>query len=131
MPVFASILCALFAGIGAIAIFWPTIMSQVAEYLVTPNGLLAAAAVRVVFGGSLILAAPDSKAPNTLRVIGALVVIAGLATPLVGPAVANRLLDAWSTDGGARFRMFGTIAVALGCWLVWMLTPRGGRHIAR
>jgi uncharacterized protein YjeT (DUF2065 family) len=131
MPVFASVLSALFAGIGAIAMFWPSVMSAAAQYLVTPNGLLAAAAVRVVFGGSLILAAPDSKAPTTLRVIGAVVVIAGLATPLLGPTVANNLIADWSTDGGARFRVFGTVAVVLGCWLVWLLTPRGGRHIAR
>jgi uncharacterized protein YjeT (DUF2065 family) len=115
----------------AIAIFWPNVATSAAQYFVTPNGLLAAAALRIVFGGSLIFAAPDSKAPKTLRVIGTLAVIAGLATPYFGLAAAQSLIADLSAAGGARFRVFGTIAVVLGCWLVWMLTPSGGRRIAR
>jgi uncharacterized protein YjeT (DUF2065 family) len=63
--------------------------------------------------------------------IGAVAVIAGLATPFIGVSAASSLIADWSAAGGAKFRVFGTIAVALGAWLVWMLTPSGGRRIAR
>jgi uncharacterized protein YjeT (DUF2065 family) len=124
MPMIAIIFSALFAGLGATAVFLPDTFIEVARELSTPIGLLVAAAVRVVFGAALLLAAQESRAPNALRVFGVVILIAGLATPWFGAEVARRLLAVAAQDGGAMLRIFGTIAVALGVLFVMALSPR-------
>jgi len=123
MQMLATIMSALFAGLGAMAIFWPETVIGIGLSLSTPSGLLGAAALRVVFGAVLLMAAPLSRAPNLLRLCGALILIAGLSTPLFGVEVAKRLLDVAAEDSGAWLRVTGTIAVALGSLFVWALSP--------
>jgi hypothetical protein len=120
----AIVMSALFAAIGAMSVFWPDIVLDFARNLVTPNGLFAAAAVRVVFGAALLVAAGTSRAPNLLRVFGLVIFVAGLATPLFGADRAHALLDALSADRGAWMRIVGTLALAFGCIFVWALSPR-------
>ena len=55
----AIIMSALFAGIGAIGVFWPDTFIEVGRSLSTPTGLLVAAALRIVFGAALLMAAPE------------------------------------------------------------------------
>jgi hypothetical protein len=120
----ATVLSALFAGIGAIGVIAPGILIDVGRTLATPEGLLAVAALRIVFGGSLLIAAQGSRAPNALRAFGIVILIAGLATPMIGVARARNGLAAISADGGAWVRVAGTVALALGSSFVWVLTPR-------
>jgi uncharacterized protein YjeT (DUF2065 family) len=124
MQMLATILSALFAGVGATAVFWPDTFIEVGRSLSTPTGLLVAAAVRVVFGAALLMAAPISRAPALLRLFGAVILIAGLATPLFGVELSRSLLTAASANGGTWLRIFGTIAIALGGSFVWALSPR-------
>ena len=124
MQMIATILSALFAALGAVAVFWPDTFIDVGRSLSTPTGLLVAAGVRVVFGAALLMAAPTSRAPNLLRLFGALILIAGLGTPLLGIELSRSMLSAASAEGGAWLRIFGTAAIALGTSFVWALSPR-------
>jgi hypothetical protein len=121
----AIVMSALLAGLGAIGVIWPDILLDAGRQLATSNGLFAAAAVRVVFGGALLIAAQTSRAPNLLRLCGGLIFLAGLATPFFGSDRALALLALLSADRGALMRVAGTLAVALGCAFVWALSPRG------
>jgi len=125
----AIILSALFAGIGAIAVILPDTFIEVCRSLNTPTGLLVAAAVCILFGAALLVAASGSRAPNPLRLFGALILIAGLATPRFGVEFSQRLLEPMSAEGGALLRVFGTLAIAFGCVFVWALSPR--QHMPR
>jgi uncharacterized protein YjeT (DUF2065 family) len=125
----AIILSALFAGIGAIAVILPDTLIEVVRSLSTPTGLLVAAAVRIIFGATLLMAASESRAPNLLRLFGAVILIAGLATPVFGLELSDSLLTTVSAEGGALLRVFGTLAIALGSVFVWALSPR--QHMPR
>jgi len=125
----AIILSALFAGIGAIAVILPDTFIEVCRSLNTPTGLLVAAAVFILFGAALLVAASGSRAPNPLRLFGALILIAGLATPRYAVALSQSLFVTMSADGGALLRVFGTLAIAFGCVFVWALSPR--QHMPR
>src|SRR5688572_24050088 len=125
----AIILSALFAGIGAMAVILPDTVIEIGRSLATPTGLLVAAAVRAAFGVVLLMAASESRAPNLLRLFGAVILIAGLSTPLFGVELSQSVLDLVSREGGALLRVFGTIAFALGCLFVWALSPR--QHMPR
>ncbi len=130
MQMAATLMSALLAGLGAIAVFLPDTLIEMGRNFTTPKGLLAAAAVRVVFGALLITAASTSRAPNLLRVFGALILVAGLATPLLGPEYA-RGLQAAVSERGELIRVAGTVAIVLGCSFVWALSPRGGGRVLR
>ena len=129
MQMLATILSALFAGLGAMAIFWPRAVLGIGASLSTPGGLLTSAALRVVFGAVLLMAAPLSRAPKLLRVGGVLMLVAGLSTPLFGVEIAKRLYELASYDGETWLRITGTLAVALGALFVWALSPR--QHMPR
>jgi hypothetical protein len=126
MPLLATILSALVAGVGAIAVFWPDTVLEVARTYLTTNGLLVAAAFRIVFGGALLIAASGSRAPNLLRGFGILILIAGLATPIFGLVRARNLVEFFASGGGGMIRVAGTLAIALGCGFAWSLSPRVG-----
>ena len=125
MQLTATIMSALLAGLGAIGVFYPDFLLELGRRLSTPNGLLVAAAIRVVFGGLLLTAAATSRAPNLLRVFGAIILIVGLLTPVYGPERATRTLQILAANRGEYFRIGGTFAILIGITFVWALSPRG------
>jgi hypothetical protein len=90
----AALLVALFAiVVGVVGIFTPDSLMTIGRYVVTPVGLYAIAALRVGIGLVLMLVAPISRVPRTLRVLGAAVRVEGLATPLFGVERTRAILD--------------------------------------
>jgi len=82
----AALLVALFAMVvGMLGIVSPDSLTTVRRlYFATPVELYAAGAVRVAMGLVLILAAPASRGAKTLRALGAVVCLQGLAATLFG-----------------------------------------------
>jgi len=62
------------------------------------------AALRIALGLVFVLAAPASRAPRTLRVLGVIVIIAGLTTPSFGVAHARAGLARPGRSVEARWR---------------------------
>jgi hypothetical protein len=92
--------------------------------LLTESGLYAVAAVRVVFGLLLVIGARASRNPRTLRVIGGVIIIAGLLTPLFGVARSESMFNWLSAQGLAFVRVIALLAFALGAFIVYAITPR-------
>lgn len=117
--------------IGAIVILWSAISFvapdrrlSVERAVMTPAGLYAIAVVRIAIGVVFVLAAPASRAPRTLRVLGAIVTIAGLTTPWVGVTRARALLDWLAGAGPLLIRLDAAVGIALGGFLVYVFrTP--------
>jgi hypothetical protein len=94
-------------------------------YFATPVRLYAAGAVRVAMGLVVILAAAASRAPKSLRVLGALMCMQGLAATLMGPAHARAVLEWEATQGTALLRVGAAVALAAGLFLAFAVTgPR-------
>ena len=70
----------------------------------------------------LILAARESRGPGILRAIGAVVLVAGLATPVFGVEAARARLD-WEAAHATVFRVEGAAFVCLGGLIVSALRP--------
>ncbi len=99
----------------------------------TPVGLYVVAVVRVAIGLLLIRVAPASRTPRTLRVLGVIVVVAGLLTPLIG-ARARAILDWWAALGPAYLRLPAVIALAFGAFVIYAVAgspPPDRGHSAR
>jgi flagellar biosynthesis protein FliR len=121
----AALLVALFAiVVGVVGIFTPDSLTTIGRYVVTPVGLYVIAAVRVAGGLVLMLVAPNSRVPRTLRVVGAVVLVAGLVTPLFGVERARAILDWESTQGSAFIRVVAGLVLAAGGFVAFAVTGR-------
>jgi|SRR5215510_291974 len=124
MKPIALILSACVAIVGAIGLIRPEALIGIARHFQTPAGLYAAAGLRILLGIALLLAAPTSRAPGVIRVLGAFVLVAGFVTPFVGAERARAIVDWWSEQGGFVMRAWAGFALAIGCFLLWALLPK-------
>jgi hypothetical protein len=112
------------SALGAIGVLSPNTLLAIGREFASPVGLLVAAAIRVVFGGVLMLTAPASRAPRTLRLIGLVILVVGVITPFFGVERTRAILDWWSGQGALLTRIPPAVALALGCSLFYLLSPR-------
>jgi len=112
------------AALGGLGVASPDALLRVVGVFATPIGLYAAAAIRLVFGAALFFAAPTSRAPRTLRIVGVVVFVAGLLTPFIGLERLSELLDWWSGWGPGFLRAWGAVALAMGLLLAHAVFTR-------
>ena len=124
MKLLVLIIGLLIAAMGILGIAAPSVWLQVARSLLTPSALYIVAAVRICLGLLLVWVAPGSRAPIGLRVLGVLIVIAGVITAFLGVERWRAVLDWWSSQGAAFVRVGMGVAVVLGLIIVYAVAPR-------
>ncbi len=125
----AVALCALLTVVGLGVMLAPLTMAEVGRWMQTPGGLYGTAALRIVMGASLVGVAPASRLPRTLRIIGTLIILVGLITPLFGVERAKLVLDWWVAQGTTFMRIWALFPVAFGLFLIHAIVgkrPSGG-----
>ena len=113
----AALLVALFdISVGIVALCLPDwLMSVRRNYLATPVGFYAVGVFYVAIGLVLILFAPDSRMPKTLRALGTVTCLRGIAAPLFGTVERALALLEWETKQGPDFLRAGAVvALATG-----------------
>lgn len=113
----------LLAALGGLGIVSPDRLLALVRSLQTPAGLYGIAALRLVMGATFLWAAPVSKAPQLLGILGVITILAGLATPLFGLERFRKLLDWWGSQGPVFIRLWATLPLALGLYLAWAVLP--------
>lgn len=109
---------------SAISFAAPDLRLSLEGSLITPAGLYAIAAFRIAIGLVFVLAAAASRAPRTLRVLGFIVIIAGLTTPWFGVARALAVMTWLASAGPLLMRLDASVGMALGGFLVYVFrTP--------
>jgi len=74
------------------------------------------------------LSANASRMPRTLKVLGALFVVGGVALPVIGLEGMQNLAQWGAGTNTMLLRVIGLLAVALGTFLVWSVSsPRDER----
>jgi hypothetical protein len=119
----AALFGVLIAGLGLVGLFSPSALLEFAARWQTRGALLLAGILRVIFGASLVLAAPGSRAPMAFLVLGVLTVVAGLATPLVGVERFAAILDWWRGRGSGTMRAWAFVAMLFGLLVVYGVLP--------
>jgi hypothetical protein len=110
--------------VSAIGFAVPDRLLSLQRSVLTPTGLDAIAALRIAIGLVFVFAAPASRAPRTLRVLGLVVIIAGLSTPWFGVARARAVVDWVASAGPVLMRLDAVVGMALGGFLVYVFgTP--------
>jgi hypothetical protein len=109
---------------SAISFAAPDLRLSLEGALLTPAGLYAIAVLRIAIGLLFVLAAPSSRAPRTLRVLGLIVIVAGLTTPWFGVARGRAVLNWLASAGPLLMRLDAVVGMALGAFLVYVFrTP--------
>ena len=81
MSMIALILSMLLVTLGTLGLVSLQRLADLARRFLTPGGLVLAAVIRILFGVVLVVAAPNARAPEFVRVIGIISIVAGGMTP--------------------------------------------------
>jgi hypothetical protein len=88
-------------------------------------GLYTAAAIRIVAGLVLLLAAATSKFPTVFRVIGVLALVAGMVLPFVSLEFWVHMMNWWTVENPTLFRAMMAIgATAGGAFITYAAAPK-------
>jgi len=113
------------AALGVVGVIAPDLLLQFAHVVILPPAIYGVAVIRVAFGALLMLVASGSRVPRTLRVVGALIVVAGLVTPFLATV---RLDEAFTWLSGHRnlFRVLAAAPIVAGALLAYAINPSRG-----
>jgi hypothetical protein len=118
MRVAALIIGLLIAALGLIGVFAPDVLLRLVSMIHLPPALYLAALLRVAFGIIFIVAAPRSRLPTALRILGVIVILAGVLTPFFGAQMAEVALNSGSKNSGTVRALAGA-ALAFGGFIVY------------
>jgi len=108
---------------GVVGLLRPQLFLDLVREFQYPPVIYIAAIVRVGFGLVLCFAAPASRAPALLQVLGVFIVAGGLLTPYFGIYFAHLILGWWSDGGGHMVGAWASFAVVLGMFIAWAASP--------
>ena len=112
--------------VGGVGILAPSSLVWIAQHSVTSGVFYLIATVRVAFGLVLISAASASRAPKAVRVLGYVILIAGITTALTGLLAIGRardIIDWWWQLGSGAVRLTGVLVLALGGFIAYACAP--------
>ena len=117
MKYLSWLLAAFVVAAGVAAIVAPDMMLSLRSLAATQGALLVFGALRVAIGVVLIMTAPASRAPRTLQAAGAVLMLAGLVTPLFGVERTRAVLAWEAAQSPSLMRLGGAVVVTLGALL--------------
>jgi hypothetical protein len=106
--------------VSAISFAVPDLKLSLERSAMTPAGLNTIAVLRIALGLVLVFAAAASRARRTLRVLGLVVIIAGLMTPWFGVTRAQATLNWVASAGPLLMRLDACVGMAMGGFLVYV-----------
>ncbi len=110
------------ATLGAVGVVEPSVLLDLGRSLQGPTALYFVAAVRVIFGVSLLWVASASRMPLTIRVIGILIIIVGILGLFYGAERSSAMLDLWEAQGPVFMRAWAGAAVVFGLFIAYAVT---------
>ena len=114
------------AVVGVIGALVPAELVWIATHSTSSRVFIVVGAVRIVFGGLLISVSPASRAPQKLRGLGYIILLAGIGTIVTGFSDMERasdIIDWWIQQGPSVIRLTSLVVVALGGFVAWACAP--------
>jgi hypothetical protein len=105
--------------VGAMGVASPAALMSFVRRWQTASGIWAAAGVRIAFGVAAWSAAPASRAPVVLQVLGAVSILSGIALPLLGLSRLAAVVSWWERRSVGFKRVWAGVACACGAFLLW------------
>ena len=116
IPTAIVTLLGLLLGIAGIAVIArPDRISGFADRMLEANAFRAVAILgRIILGIILLLAAPDTRLPTFVTILGFLAIIGGVAVAVMKEAWINDLVGWWANQPATILRAWGAVAAILG-----------------
>lgn len=111
------VIAVLMIGLGLTGVLWPAGLMDFARWSFTPTGLFVAEAVRIIIGLLLVVAAGAAATPTAVRLIGVILIAAGIATTFLNSDTAPRVASWWLENGEDRLRITACLPLAIGLFL--------------
>lgn len=122
MVFLAIVLSVLIVGFGLWGMISPATLMAFLFRWQTRGGLWTGATFRLIFGLALWSAAPLSRFPTALQVVGVIFIVAGIAMPFIGLARFKSMIAWWLNKPPAFTRAWSVVTLALGVFFVWAVT---------
>jgi hypothetical protein len=123
MLILAFVLSLSVVVLGALGIVSPMMLLGVVRKFESPAGIYAAAALRIMLGVALFLSAPTSRVQEIVRILGIIIFVMGIITPLFGTERFRRLLNWWSERGPVFMRVWAGFALGFDLFLAYAVMP--------
>jgi hypothetical protein len=118
MTVLVVIFGALIAALGAAGVASPRVLiGFVDSAWRSPRGIYGIVAARLVLGVVLVVAAPDCRFPEIVRVLGILSLVSAVLLPLLGRERLRPMIEWWISRPGGFIRAWSLVAVAFGIFV--------------
>jgi len=125
MKTLITVIGLLAVAAGIFGLIAPDLLLEAGRDVLTPTGLYVVAALRVCIGLLLIVASKSSRMPRIVRILGGLIVIAGILTPLFGVDRSVAVLNWYASQGPTIVRLVAVIPVVAGAFMIYVIgSPR-------
>ena len=119
MTIFVILVGLLMLCVGAVIVVSPEFIRSTLPKFIQVKWLTVAAIARVIFGILFIIAAPGTKLPGFIYVVGVLMMLAGIGIPILGLKRIERFASWWLQKPDIFLRLCSLAVVAFGALLVW------------
>ena len=117
MRTIVLVIAALLVALGLTGVLYPEGLTGLLKYSFTPTGIIVVGIARIVIGVLLFLAARGSRIAKTVRVIAAIIVLAGIAGLFLSPERAETLASSILEKGPDRLRLIACLPLAVGLFI--------------
>lgn len=111
------------AVVGLIGLVAPSIYVSLGWFSAVPPGLYVVAVVQLVIGLILLHAAPTSRSPVGLGVLGAFALVEAVVMPLLGRGTARSMASWWATQSDIALRLWAALELAVGVLIILSVAP--------
>lgn len=101
----------------------PGMMRKILAEFPKRHWIALAVSLRILIGILLIIAAPGTRAPMFVQIIGVIAIVAALFLALLGPARLQRFVEWFLRKPDRMFRCWSLFGLAFGAALVWAGLP--------
>jgi len=119
MTLFVVAVGVLGLGVGLTMLASPAHMRRGLDKVLTRRMLPVISMVRIGIGIALVLAAPSTRLPAFIWALGLLVILRGVALPILGYDRTRELAEWWKRKPDRTVRGWSLLVILLGALLLW------------
>jgi hypothetical protein len=123
MTILAIGFCLFVAALGALGLVSPPRFLDMVRRLTSLEGFYLIAVLRIAFGAVLYLAAPTSRLPQMIQIVGVVIVVSGIVTPFFSHTRYRKVVEWWSAGGDMYIRIWAGCALLFALLLAYAVLP--------
>ena len=111
------------AALGLLGLSSPATYARLGILWTTPPVLYVVTVIQVLIALVLLRAAPSSRSPVGLGLVGALALVEGILMPLLGLGRAHAFAEWWGSQSAGLLRIWALVELVVGVLVVCAVAP--------